>query len=177
MIKTQNKNELNKYNREKEWALILVRYINSKGNDYIISEDYIPPANWADVDVSAKSSSGNFPPLYMQLCLDVEPGNEGYEKIRGNINAHSFNNFGKTLDAIKYKADKYAKQGKDISQITLLVQSYYLIEGDKKYRIPELQDKCRQYKFKAIYILSPRGQIYGGDKQIEEDPEQVYQII
>lgn len=175
MTKTSNKKELNKYNNEKKWALILLRYLNSKGNDYIIKEDYTPPADWADVDVLAESSSGKFPPLYMQLCLDVKPGDEGYEKIEG---AHTFNNFGETLEAIRCKAEKYAKQKKDFSQITLIIQTLYLTEDDEKYCIPKLRDNCRQYKFKAIYLLSPGGLIYdGSDEQGEEYPDRIFQIL
>ena len=178
IVKTTNEKELNKYNNEKKWVLILLRYLNSKGNDYTIKEDYAPSVDWADVDVFAKSSSGKFSHLYMQLCLDVKPGDEGYERIGGNLNAYTFNKFGKTLDAIRCKAEKYRKQKRDFSQITLVIQSFYLIEDDGKYKIPKLRDNCRQYKFKAIYLLSPNGQIYDGhDKQRKEAPELVFQIL
>ncbi|MDO9579511.1 MAG: hypothetical protein Q7J06_02930 [Bacteroidales bacterium] len=178
IAKTTNKKELNKYNCEKEWALILLRYLNGKGSDYIIKEDYTLIDGWADVDVFAESYSGKFPPLYIQLCIDVKPCDEGYEKIKDTSKSYMFKRFGKTFEAIKCKAIKYTKQRKNFSQITLVIQSRYLIEDDEKYRIPKLCHDCSQYKFKAIYMLSPKGQIYDGrDKRGKEAPELVFQIF
>ena len=176
-IKAPNKNELNKYNREKGWALILLRHLNNKGSDYIIKEDYTPIDSWADVDVFAESYSGKFPPLYMQLCIDVKPCDGGYKKIKGTSKSYMFTKFGKTFEAIKGKATKYTEKGKNFSQITLVIQSHYLIEDDEKYRIPKLRRDCRQYKFKAIYLLSPKGKIYNHDKQVKESPERVLKIF
>lgn len=149
-----NKKEQIKKNSEQSWANILLRYLNSKGCDYKIGEREIP-AESVDVDIYAYSDSGKFKPLYLQLCLDVKPGNEGYEKISCTNKSYTFNNFGDTLGAVKGKKDKYIKQNKKFSHITMVVQTYYLTEDDGKYTIPKLTRECSQLGFEAIYILSP----------------------
>ena len=174
--KTPNKKELLKRQSDEAWASILLRYLNSKGYDYEVREPYTPPG-WADVDVFAMSISGKHPSLYIQLTLDTNPKNSGYEKIWKNSKSHTFKNFGQTTEAIRGKVEKYTKQKMDFSQITLVIKSYYLIKDDEIYRIPKLYDECKQYKFKAIYLLSPKGQIYGSDKQPKEQPEFVFQIV
>ena len=175
-MKVPNKKELDKHKREEEWASIFLRHLNDGGLDYVIAELYTP-SSWGDVDISARSASGTYPSLYIQLCLDTDPKNSGFEKIGEDQKARTFNNFGQTLEAIKGKVEKYEKQKKDYSQITLAIQTYYLIEEDEKYHIPRLRDECKQYKFKAIYLLSPKGQIYGFDKSVEESPELVFKIL
>jgi len=164
---------MNKHKSEEGWALILLRYLNTNGCDYEIGENYTLPAHWADVDVFAKSASGKYLPLYIQLCLDVEPKNEGYVEIRKKPKVYTFNNFGETPEAIKGKVEKYEKQKKDYSQITLAIQTD-LIQDDEIYHVPRLREECKQYNFKAIYLLSPHGEIYG--PPAEEVPELVFQI-
>lgn len=162
--------EKTKRELENGWASILLRYLNSAGYDYIIRERHIQDG-WADVDVCAKSDSGKYPPLYIQLCLDVNPKDPGFEKT--GKSSKIFTKFGQTMEAIKAKAEKYKKQNVDFSQITLAVQSYYLIKDDEIYRVPQLRNECRKYKFKAIYLLSPKGQFVDGT----EDKERVFQLF
>ena len=180
-----NKKSDNKYTNEEKWASILLRYLNSKGCDYKITKLSIPQG-WADVDVCAKSPSDKYPPLYIQLCLDVEPGNEGYEKIMENPKVYTFNNCSDAEGAIERKIEKYIKQKKDFSKIILAVQSIgsYFIEDDEKYIIEPLKEKIKKLKkkyknigsFKAIYLLSKEGEICDG-QMTQKDPERVFQIF
>ena len=170
-----NENEQSKQNTERSWANILLRHLNANDCDYKVGNCKIPAMS-ADVDVCAYSESGSLEPLYLQLCLDVKPGDEGYERIPGTSKSHTFNRFGDTIEAIKAKAQKYTKQSKKFSHITVVVQSYYLIEDDREYRIPKLTKECSQLGFKAVYILSPKGEIYGGEESPSVMPERVFKI-
>jgi hypothetical protein len=175
-MKATNQKELIKCKREEEWTWILLRYLNSNGCDYAIGKDCTLPTDWVDVDVFAISDSGMYSTLYIQLCLDVEPKNEGYEELRRNPKVYTFNKFGETIGAIKGKIEKYKKQGKDFSQVTLVIQTYYLTDDDEKHYIPKLREECKNIGFKAIYLLSKKGEICDG-QTIQEDPERVFQII
>ena len=138
------------------WANILLRHLKKQqGCDYAIGKQHTPDG-WADVDVFARSKTDKYPPLYIQLCSDINPKDPGFEKILKK--SKMFKNFGQTIEAVKGKVEKYKKQDKDFSQITLVIQSHYLIDHDAIYRVPKLRDECNQYKFKAIYLLSPKGQ-------------------
>ncbi len=155
---------------EEGWANILLRHLNSTGCDYVIGEQH-QLDGWGDVDVFAKSDSNKYSPLYIQLCLDVNPKSPGFEKILKR--SRMFTGFGRTLEAIKAKAEKYKESHLDFSQITLAIQTYYLTEHDTVYSVPELRNQCKQFGFKAIYVLSPKGQFVDGKK----DPERVFQLL
>ena len=90
-----NENEQSKQNAERSWADILLRHLNANDCDYKVGNCKIPAMS-ADVDVCVYSESGSLEPLYLQLCLDVKPGDEGYERIPRTSKSHTFNRFGDT---------------------------------------------------------------------------------
>lgn len=172
--------QIDKEIQEKSWASILLCYLNNKGFDYEIADLDIP-SNWADVDVGAKSysdmsSSFMSSSLYIQLCWNMDPKNPGFEKIAENPKASTFNNFGETFKAIDGKVEKYERQNRNYSQITLAIQTYAWNKENEEYFIPRLREECKKYKFKAIYLLSPKGEIWGQCGIEEEIPELVFQI-
>lgn len=181
-----NKKELIKNEYETESALILLRYLNNKGYDYVIDKKPPTPTTWGDVDVFAKSTSGKHSSLYIQVTKSMPPknlGGSGFQKVMDSV--YTFENYGLPDKAIMGKAEKYIEKGRDFSQITLIVREDILRDDDKIYNVPALQNKCKQYlhdkpeqyKFKAIYLLSGETQLWGtSDEPIEEIPEIIFQI-
>lgn len=146
-----NNREQGQHEYEKKWAQALLDHINSEnGSDYIATKPKGQLATWADVDIEAKSPSGNYPSLYLQLTVDKR------RDIVMKIEGHKFPVFNcdKVLQAVSEKAAKYLKSGKDFSQITLVIQGT-LKENNCHFELtPELLQNCAAFPFKAIYYIS-----------------------
>jgi hypothetical protein len=157
----------NQLEYEKKWAQALIDYLNLKNNsDYIVTEhDNKSTPQWADVDVEAMSQSKTFPTLYLQLATDSR-----IDRVF-KYNGHSTPVFtsDNILTAIVDKHNRYTKQGKNYSEITLVIQGTMSQSSVPFEFTNQLFNECKKYNFKEIWYLSAPSLVNSGGISHFED--------
>lgn len=140
--------ESTKENHELIWAHIFIYHINNeKKFDYVVE-----PGPNDLTDVYAKSVSGKFPLLKLQLTWAVEKDFNPKKEIKSLEFSSKI-----VLKTVKHKFDKYKKQGK----IHYLSEIILVIQGDiTRGWLDLLDDKnvnkeIKKYPFAGIYYVSP----------------------
>jgi hypothetical protein len=141
-------NEETKRNNEHVWATVFITNINA-----IFDFDYylIPErGEKSPVDMYAKSRSGKFKELKLQLTHAVELPFVNYEEAKSANYSRQ-----PTIDAIERKYEKLHRQGANISELILVIQGYMNQDTACAVFSDESFSKYTEYPFAGIYYVAP----------------------
>lgn len=139
-----------KANHELIWAYCFVFHLNNENSfDYEVEEG---PNDLTDV--YAKSKSGKFPILKLQLTWAKEKDFSPKTVIKDLKFSTEI-----ILEAVKRKYEKYNKQGKAdfLKEIILVIQGDLPSGWDDLVDDKKIKEEIAKYPFRGIYYITPPG--------------------